>query len=35
MTLAFFREIELLIADRGIEVGYETIRIWGAGFGHE
>ena len=30
-----FREIELLMADRGVEVTYETIRTWCARFGPE
>lgn len=30
-----FREIELLMAAREIEVSYETIRIWCARFGPE
>ncbi|WP_411194434.1 hypothetical protein [Rhodococcus erythropolis] len=28
-----FREVELLMAERGIEVSYETIRTWCAKFG--
>lgn len=29
------REIELILAARGIEVSYETIREWGLRFGRE